>query len=671
MNDQIYCILYTTDKDLQQRVSGYVPSNVSMNLVSTSGQFLRALEQHGPAIVLLDVRGSETIELLREVGKRWQDNVVIALGVPRSDPLLEALDVGVFAAQDLDFDGATFETLMRQAANYLGLNDQVQMLRDQLACSQKQSASTVVSASAVSETGQYLRQFFRPLRHFDNVTGLLQEIVDGIANEAGVLRVGIFAGSGTSSTYSLMAAVGCLDDTRELGIHRDDALVRWLEVNAQMVTRGIVSQLHDLRERRLLQRALDLMGAELIIPLQGRTDMLGWMFLGKRITGMPFEEASIKNLVVFAEHAAIALENAMLYQEITLQKSFAETLLHSLPVGIIASDADERVGWYNDAAEQILSLKRGRVLNHSINALGNPVAEHLRLSLRGRRRPEDVFEWEDERTSRYLSLRTARLLSGEECWGAVAFVHDLTRERLLSKRQKELDHAAFWTELAAGMSHEIRNPLVAIKTFAQLLPERYHEDDFRTQFSGLMSQEVDRLDSVIKEINRFANHPKLDRSAVQIRDVVEQGIHEASLRLATQTVNMRVEIPARIPSIFADFRAMSECFAHLFINCTEALKGQNDAAITLSARYVLGETDGTEYVEVSVRDNGGGIPPDIKSNVFSPFCTTKSRAMGLGLPIVQRTVSEHDGRVAINSSPKGTSVVISVPVAHALEEQAV
>jgi two-component system C4-dicarboxylate transport sensor histidine kinase DctB len=186
-----------------------------------------------------------------------------------------------------------------------------------------------------------------------------------------------------------------------------------------------------------------------------------------------------------------------------------------------------------------------------------------------------------------------------------------------------------------------------------------------------MSQEVDRLDSIIKEINRFANHPKLDRAPVQIRDVVEQGIHEASLRLATQTVNMRVEIPERIPLIFADFRALSECFAHLFINCTEALKDQNDAAITLSARYVLGETDGTEYVEVSVRDNAGGIPPEIKANVFSPFCTSKSRAMGLGLPIVQRTVSEHDGIFLINSSPKGTSVVISVPVAHALEEHVV
>jgi nitrogen-specific signal transduction histidine kinase len=119
-------------------------------------------------------------------------------------------------------------------------------------------------------------------------------------------------------------------------------------------------------------------------------------------------------------------------------------------------------------------------------------------------------------------------------------------------------------------------------------------------------------------------------------------------------------------------QALAECFAHLFINAMESLKGVSEPSITLSGRYVLAEADGAEYVELSVRDNGKGIPRDIDDKVFSPFCTTKIRAMGLGLPIVQRTISEHHGRVNLTSGPKGTCVVISLPVEQVvLEEQVV
>ncbi len=668
MNENSLCLLHTRDADLVQRVKVYMPPAIDLKHVESAGMLLRSLEQHGPSIVLLDVRGTTTLDLLREIGKRWPENVIVAMGAPRSDPLMEALDIGVYASHELDFDGPAFETLVRQAAHHLQLSDEVAMLREQLGADRSRQ-SGLERTDRVRRPNLQMRQFFQPLRHFDDITGMLRGMVDGIASEAGTLRVGIFAGSSLDSDFSMMAGVGCLDDARELKISRDDALVRWLEVNAQIVTRENLGRLHVLRDRKLLERTLDTLGAELIIPMHGRSQILGWLFLGRRATGRPYDDSALQALLMYAEHAATALENAMLYHEISLQKSFAETLLHSLPTGIIAADEDEHVGWFNESAERMLQLDRREVMGLNIDALGNPVAEQLRLALRGQVREYDLFEWEDSRSSRYFCVQTARLISDERCWGAVAFVHDMTRERHLNQKQRELEEAEFWTDLAASMSHEIRNPLVAIKTFAQLLPERYSDPEFREKFSALMSDEVDRLDAVIKEINRFASAPKYELKDISLNEVLDNAVREADVRQPSRAVNITLDIPPDLPKIHGDRQALCDAFAHLIVNSVEALKGQPDATVTIRAAAPSSESD--EAVVVTVSDNGSGIETEIREKVFSPFCTTKTRAMGLGLPIVKRTISEHKGQVEIESGKQGTSVKISLPVERIPEAQTV
>src|SRR5207237_3358226 len=118
-------------------------------------------------------------------------------------------------------------------------------------------------------------------------------------------------------------------------------------------------------------------------------------------------------------------------------------------------------------------------------------------------------QWIDNKTRRSLAVETRRLMSEDTPLGAVAVVHDLTAEETLREKQTLLDRAAFWTDLAASMSHEIRNPLVAIKTFAQLLPERFDDADFRKEFNQIVVSEIDRLDQIITKINNFAHPPEL------------------------------------------------------------------------------------------------------------------------------------------------------------------
>jgi len=269
--------------------------------------------------------------------------------------------------------------------------------------------------------------------------------------------------------------------------------------------------------------------------------------------------------------------------------------------------------------------------------------------------------WEDHETHRFLSLQTARLLRGTQCLGVVAFIHDLTHERELMERQRQLDRASFWTELAASLSHELRNPLVAIKTFAQLLPERYADAEFRGSFSSLVSQEVDRLDATIRQINAFANVAPPAFEKFDVREAVKDGLELARFRAPLNGIHVQTRFPSDIPMIVGDRRSLTECVSHLIVNAMEALRDKRDGPELDIVLRPVETPDLKTGVEVSIRDNAGGIDPAIRDRVFSPFCSTKGKSMGLGLPIAQRTAMDHNGQLHVATSDKGTTVSMVLP----------
>jgi PAS domain S-box-containing protein len=418
----------------------------------------------------------------------------------------------------------------------------------------------------------------------------------------------------------------------------------------------------------MLERTLDTLGAEVIVPLQGQRRILGWLILGRRATGAPFQESDLQDVMILAERVAATLEIAVLYEDNARQKGFAEALLYAAPTGIVAAGPDGLVQWFNESAEHIMGHAAADIVGQPVEALGSHLAHLLRQALAGDLPTARENEWLDRKTKRALAAQIVRLAHGQGCDGVVAVIQDLTREKHLAQKQRELDRSAFWTELAASMSHEIRNPLVAIKTFAQLLPERYSDEDFRSEFSVLVSQEVDRLNSLIEQINSFAHLPEPSFERLDISDPVQEGVRLARLQGSDANVRVRTSIDKNVPDVRGDRRALVECFAHVVRNSLDALEDVPDAEVKLAVRAVRNGTVATG-VEIVVKDNAGGIDPKLRDNIFSPFCTGRGGGMGLGLPIVQRTVTDHEGQVHIDSDDKGTTLTIALPAYGRLAEE--
>jgi PAS domain S-box-containing protein len=582
------------------------------------------------------------------------------LGTLRSEPLREVEQSGIYAAEDLQIDRRRLQALVSRGFDHLRVLQENRDLREHaLTPLNPEPVRRLEVSSERRDPPMPLMRFPRVFRRFDNVETLLASVVESVADATGVGRVGIFSKIRQGDRYRLRAGLRCLPETYDLEYGERDPLVRWFELHAHLISRANLAQV-DAPQRNLMRRALDSLAAEAIVPLHARGQIIGWLFFGHRVTGQRFDSHDLEGLMLLAEHVSTVLENALLYEEVTLQKTLAETLLKSIPPGIVAMDEEARIRWFNPTAEQILGVAADDAINQPVEAIGGRLATFLRETLDSRENLP-ARQWIDANTRRSLSVETRRLIDQKTPLGAVAVVHDLTAEENLRQKQDLVDRAAFWTDLAASMSHEIRNPLVAIKTFAQLLPERFEDPDFRKDFNEIVVQEIDRLDKIITQINNFAHPSELVMKSVDLRSSVKKAIDLARVRVAKNGMAIDTTLPNDLPRVLGDEAALTEAFAHLVANAAEATSGQSKPRITLAAKSIR-EGDHASGVVITVRDNGKGISPDLREKIFSPFCTTKARGMGLGLPIVKRTVFDHNGRVDIDSNPHGTSVSVMLPV---------
>lgn len=661
MNQPGTILFCSTSEEALRRLRAGTPEIMTVLSVVTWSEVVRLQTLHDAVALIVDVTCDDVYQHIDEWFERYPQIPLIAMGRPRSDRMLFLDRFDVFAEVDPDEDFRGWQQLLRLAVRQHRLHASASQWKERaLAPPEPVPAPPVVPVPA-RPASSIISHIAAAFRHFEHMDLMLDRALEGLAAAAHTTRVGLFTLDEAAGCYVLKAGQRYLRETTELKYRTDDPLVRWFERHAHMITRTMAGQLQDPASRPVLIRALEGCGAEIMAPLQTRGRLLGWFFIGFRTTGQPYDVRDLEDLSLASDYFSMLLENATLYREVAVQKSMAETLLHSLPTGIVAVDGSGVVRWFSTAAEKLFDRKSSDVTGHSIELLGTRMADAVRRALSEQPAPS-VRAWEETASRRYIQAEVHRLGSPGEQLGAVVMIQDLTSIRHLQEKQAQVERTAFWTDLAAGLSHEIRNPLVTISTFAQLLPERYQDEEFRDEFSKLVTREVGRLDGIINQINDFAHPSEPVHTRVDVRGPLQSALRKVFPQQTPGVVQIKSHMDGNLPLVRADERALTDCFTHLFQNASEALDGKAGATVTFSAVPVVGP--GNEpLVEISIHDNGRGIPADVLEKVYSPFYTTKARGMGLGLPIVKRTVIDHNGRVSIDSNNKGTSVVIQLPVA--------
>jgi len=211
-------------------------------------------------------------------------------------------------------------------------------------------------------------------------------------------------------------------------------------------------------------------------------------------------------------------------------------------------------------------------------------------------------------------------------------------------------------QFATGMAHEIKNPLSAIKTFAEYLPEKYHDPAFRERFFRIVQAEIERINQIVKELLDFAKPAPLQLQEVRISQLLQDTLALLSNQMLKQGIEVTSLFEDNGLLIQADPKQLRQAFLNLLLNSLEAMPsgGRLEVQTALKTRELV----------VRVVDTGSGIPVEHHHQIFDPFFTTKERGMGLGLAIVKGVVDRHGGQITVRSQPGvGTTVELALPVA--------
>jgi signal transduction histidine kinase len=246
---------------------------------------------------------------------------------------------------------------------------------------------------------------------------------------------------------------------------------------------------------------------------------------------------------------------------------------------------------------------------------------------------------------------------------------DLKQSQLTLRRADRLSSLGL---LTAGLAHEIRNPLVAIRTFTQLLPERYDDAEFREVFQGLALKEVDRICGLINDLLNFARPSRPNIAEENLNEVVDGVARILESQAKDREVKIAREFVPNLPKVWIDREQLKQVFMNLILNAIQAMR---DGGSLVIATRVSADGDGNATrpcVQVEVRDTGIGIPEENLERIFDPFFTNKDGGSGLGLSISHQIIQEHGGRILVRSKIKeGTSFFVNLPLerpAHAAVE---
>lgn len=258
------------------------------------------------------------------------------------------------------------------------------------------------------------------------------------------------------------------------------------------------------------------------------------------------------------------------------------------------------------------------------------------------------------------------LLSTLANQAAIAIENARLYENLRQSQQtlRRADRLSSLGLLTAGLAHEIRNPLVAIRTFTQLLPERYDDPEFREGFQGLALKEVDRICGLINDLLSFARPSRPNVAEESMNDVVDGIARILETEAKEKGVEVRRAFDTELPKIWIDREQLKQVFMNLILNAIQAMK--NGGSIVVSTRLSNSSNEqgrSAQFVEVEVQDTGIGIPEENLEHIFDPFFTSKDEGSGLGLSISHQIIQEHGGYINVRSKVgEGTSFLVNLPI---------
>jgi len=340
-------------------------------------------------------------------------------------------------------------------------------------------------------------------------------------------------------------------------------------------------------------------------------------------------------------------------------KAFSDNVVENVPIGLLALDHQGKIAAFNKGAEAILQLSALEVIGQAASkCLPTELLEEINNS----RTRDDVIEREIECTTAHgkmvpLEIGASSIKDENDVFlGNVLLFKDLAEVRALRREVARSQRLASVGRLAAGVAHEIRNPLSSIKGFATYFKERYPDQPQDQQTAAIMIQEVDRLNRVVGQLLEFSRPISIKPQKTSLQMLVSDSLKLIEDRAAEKNISVHAQNNARVDEARIDPDRINQVLLNLYLNAMDAMDEGGKLSVDLLSNSESGD------IQITVSDTGRGISPDHLAKVFDPYFTTKSSGTGLGLAIAYNIVEAMGGSIKVASEKsQGTTFTITLP----------
>lgn len=506
---------------------------------------------------------------------------------------------------------------------------------------------------------------------------VLTQIVDTVKEGLGFNRCSVYLINKEQDTLECKFITGFTPEKERLVKAKPFHLIRHACIETRVAQTGAPMLVKDFEadstmtdiDRKVTERMGR--GCTLYVPLTIKGTVIGILGVDKRQGEPEITEHEFVSLSIFAGYASIVIENSRLYEALLNEKKFSETVLNSSVTGIVTTDINGGITSMNPAAAHIVGINAGDSLPMS-RFIGEvfpvlPGLDRVFHSTDTERRYIESCEYHFRKNSgdtAVLHINASPLCDDAgKVMGMIFTVQDVTSLKEREKYLQRVNRLISLGELAAGVAHEIRNPLTGIGVVLDILRRRKELSLGDLELAEEAMAEIDRLERIVAGLLDFARPKDFNFEASAINDVVGSMLFLIKKQCKNQNLLFNVHFGENIPAIRMDQEKIRQALLNVVINAIQAMPGGGDLTIETSC---CNDDDGRRNrgsVIVTISDTGPGIPEQHRDRIFDPFFTTHSNGTGLGLSITHSVIKEHNGTITVESEHgRGTKFTISLPI---------
>jgi len=413
-------------------------------------------------------------------------------------------------------------------------------------------------------------------------------------------------------------------------------------------------------------------------PIRSQGRIIGTLGADTKIGRRQIKEIDVESLEILANDAARAMERSELYGHLLSERNFIESILTHITNGIITLDESKKITWFNPYSESVFGMSRKDALGKDYREVFSGIPSWVDVIDRCLSEPESgptsiehnlVFGDGKEKVVEVHLSNIHQPRKNQNIF--LMIIHDITQRKLMEDHIRRSDRLVSLGVLAAGIAHEIRNPLTGISLLMDDLHDHLHDLPKERELIQRSLQEIDRLENLINGLLDFAMPSRQIKLELQpLGDVLQKTQFLVKKLCKNNNISFAIHSEGSLPLLRLDPEKLQQALLNLLMNAVQAMPGGGDLRVEVRNVPAGGSLLARTAVRVIVQDTGKGISPEDIPYVFDPFFTRTPSGCGLGLAIVHGIVQEHGGRITLSSQlGQGTSFWMDLPVIEPEEAQ--